>query len=1030
MVSLASRQGRIWPTRYTLFAVLLILSCFLIFYCTPTRTGGLRGGEVLGIVAWQVPGENQPDFSKYIYLPDAEVVLKNDTGGIAGGPVVTGFDGRFTFPRVEPGVYEVCASAPGFNDNCISVTVDNSSFYVSPPLTLEAKQNAVYGKCRLADGSVPFLQDEVFQAFFHTEVYLTNASGEFARRKANFMGEYVIPEVPTGTFQGIAEVEAGNKGETVVVNGTTRRDYIFTNTSPSANSLTAYRSGAATNIVSPGVTVDLEVKAEDAENDPMTFRWSASGNTQGYVSSNSDQITWTMPSAPATYTMYVLIVDGKGGHSRIPREIRVRTDNKVLISGIVRDQNRLPVAGAEVRIFSAGVPTTTQTNGAGFFGEMVDDSRRISVNIDKPGFSLISRVVYGESINEQYTLWQGTEIKNLPPGGGDITLEEELQSRDREFREPAQVIVNPDDLVQPGGGPPVGNIDATLRGYGVVNADDPIPGDYAANNANNQSVRLESFGAIDATFRDGSGATLDLQPGRKARIRIPVDSRLLNPPNYIDLWSYVEEDGTWNFEGTAAINPTGKFYEAEVTHFSAYNADVQFTDAACMQLLHNPIAGVAPPFDVKVIIPTSGGTSKTVTINNLNSFPSVVTRMPVDSVVTVETYKNGSLINTQTVFLSTNNPGTAQANPSPPYDFCKNRAYIPGPNYPATPSFDFLARITNNEAKAWEYYELIGAINGTDTITFSEWKTAMGFDCTNDTAAIYYNAGDLGFWRGMHYMEISGPTCSSPDPGNFAYYVSNYRSDVDANNDANVIATVGMEFSPLPGGGDAVTKFFVWNGAGKLVQKADLDGNGEKFIPGLCVVCHGGTLTELNAGTPGANLESKFIPFDIYTFEFSGISGLDSASQQQDFYRLNRGVYKVADSLGRVTSLGSQQVGAIKDYVSGMYNNFSPSATFRPDSTYLPSNGTFSTKQDLYLNVVAPGCRSCHIQRTSSNIHFDDRTDFGNNLYALCSGSNPGYMPNAKLTFAKFWMGHHDSPCELKTEYGNIAFPCASAGCP
>jgi len=104
-------------------------------------------------------------------------------------------------------------------------------------------------------------------------------------------------------------------------------------------------------------------------------------------------------------------------------------------------------------------------------------------------------------------------------------------------------------------------------------ATDPraMPGDYSVSD----SVRIESFGAIQVSLRDASGAALNLKPGSTASIRIPVATRAANVPATIPLYSFNESTGRWVREGQATLAGTAPnlYYQGTVSHFSYWNAD-------------------------------------------------------------------------------------------------------------------------------------------------------------------------------------------------------------------------------------------------------------------------------------------------------------------------------------------------------------------------------------------------------------------------------------------------------------------------
>jgi hypothetical protein len=389
-------------------------------------------------------------------------------------------------------------------------------------------------------------------------------------------------------------------------------------------------------------------------------------------------------------------------------------------------------------------------------------------------------------------------------------------------------------------------------------------------------------------------------------------------------------------------------------------------------------------------------------------------------------------------------PGPASLNPTPPYTYCNDAYLKPPPSLPITNSASFfLTRITTSSSTfADDYYRFIGAIGGedyngdgftnnNDKITFDKWKLRNGFinalGSTNDLSdvkAVYFNAGDLAFWRGMH-QKTNGTRS--------AYYVSNFTRDVDAIDDIDgtpsplAIATVAMEYSQIRVGTatstNAVTKFYVFNAAGDLINNADLDGYGPKFTPGLCIECHGGD--ELDWSTipideyetvPGAM--PSFLPFDTKSFHFSNQVGSTKPDMQTPIRLLNQ------------KSLSTYQTQAIKDFVYASYNtpngsatlnnvNYNEIATVNNWSSTAPVNTVLP--QDFYINVIGTSCRTCHASRSDPNLWFDTQASFQNQGATIASavcGTNK-YMPNAKVTFISFWTdGAVNRPNEVRKYLG------------
>jgi Carboxypeptidase regulatory-like domain len=86
---------------------------------------------------------------------------------------------------------------------------------------------------------------------------------------------------------------------------------------------------------------------------------------------------------------------------------------------------------------------------------------------------------------------------------------------------------------------------------------------------------IESFGALNVTIADASGAPLNLRSGQSATIRIPATTRGAALPATIPLFHFNTGTGQWVEEGTATLVGSGAtaYYQGTVTHFSTWNAD-------------------------------------------------------------------------------------------------------------------------------------------------------------------------------------------------------------------------------------------------------------------------------------------------------------------------------------------------------------------------------------------------------------------------------------------------------------------------
>jgi len=163
-------------------------------------------------------------------------------------------------------------------------------------------------------------------------------------------------------------------------------------------------------------------------------------------------------------------------------------------------------------------------------------------------------------------------------------------------------------------------------------------------------------------------------------------------------------------------------------------------------------------------------------------------------------------------------------------------------------------------------------------MSLNRWRRAVGFNQGEDAFTVYINGSDLGFSRRM-YSRVN-------DEGTIASYVENYATLQDAFNSQGLIATVAMEVAPSANDplGESFVTFYTFDGNGRRVLGADLDGRGFKFQPGLCTVCHGGVTKALvNGEYPDhGNIGSLFLPYDLATFVFADNRRRFSRAAQED----------------------------------------------------------------------------------------------------------------------------------------------------
>ena len=314
------------------------------------------------------------------------------------------------------------------------------------------------------------------------------------------------------------------------------------------------------------------------------------------------------------------------------------------------------------------------------------------------------------------------------------------------------------------------------------------------------------------------------------------------------------------------------------------------------------------------------------------------------------------------------------------------------PEWAAINGADFFAYRTtglSSPQDASAYYQAIDPTGSKSTLTL--WKQANGFaandDSQDDASASYFNAGDLGLGRSMH-MKVNANS-------DVAYYVSNYPTVEDAKRHTNLIATVGMEYAPGAPGGPRFAKFYVYAADGSITPSADLDGNGQKFVPNLCVICHG--LNKYAAGS-SADIGARFLPFDLASFQYDLVVGRNG--QEAQFRKLNLGILQTNKSV------------AENDLIHAWYRDPAQNppelASQVHNSDAVP--GGWTGHDALYLKVIKPSCRACHVSR-NAGLDFGTYADFearaATAQRVVCTER---MMPNAIVTYQKFWLQHLGPP--------------------
>lgn len=530
------------------------------------------------------------------------------------------------------------------------------------------------------------------------------------------------------------------------------------------------------------------------------------------------------------------------------------------------------------------------------------------------------------------------------------------------------------------------------------------------------------------------------------------------------------QDGVATLTG-AGLNAA---YVKKVKHFSVMNADILKTGQSCVAVEVDPLANFVLPFDVEVVMQPSQVNPnviqvRTLTVDSMKT--NVIYNLPVNQNIVLTpivsgTKPDGSMGNVPAgVFVvDTGGPQTSPGNQPPanpdgtyysetngvPTGPCGSRVTLTNLAVPPLAGgLEFLqgfyfqsSNITELtlsnptvaaavEQGAVDYYLQADPRNLRES--FNEFKDKNRFGqplaaTEVEWDAQYANSGDLGFGRDMHCRRNVG----TDGAFDIACYVTNYGQppifevdQIDADHalaGLNPDATVAMEFSrvenPLadpsefPDNNRAV-KFFVYgqNPDGPTIKKADLDGFGERPVPQLCVICHGGQVAGVpadpnNPAGPqqGAftsrndimSMTANFLPFDLHLFNFPAAK--TKAAQQTAFKNLNRDIV-------REVAVGNGAQGtAIVELIDTI--NPAAQASQLEDAVITNWDGgnPASDSHSFYRDVFARACRTCHVAQPFSAPPYTNKVDFQNQIGTVQSRvCAQKIMPHAKRTNDIFW---------------------------
>jgi hypothetical protein len=1009
------------------------------------QTGGEVSGSLFFLAPEKLPGGAKAD--RRIFLPDIEVVLHNVSSGVDSAPVVTDLFGRYRFPHQVAGTYQLrwkaqLGWAAGQHPETL-VIGSGARFPVPARLVADERSGVLFGRVTLGDGGTPWSFDELFAVDHSATVTLLDAA-RIVRLggpvHANSEGRYAVAGLPrsqptTIRVQSEAAVltRALAPSAISVGNVVPPTDVQLDNQRPEIVSLVPRVGGGVVQTAAPGATIQIVAGTRDRNGDPLIFDWRTLAGHGTVTAAATGSANWQLPNQPGRYSAYVQAVDGRGGFARQRIDFETARTTTTFSGRAIDKKSGAPVKSAEVTV--NGVAATTDANG--FFLVKAPLQPRYVLNIAHVGFATFARVVDSGLTGQTWPMVP-TQSQIVDPRQ-PIDLVDKRPELERKKQKGARIRVPANALVGPGGAAPAGNLTAHLAT--LLIGEGEAPGDWGAR-LGGVETNLISYGAAFVEFRDAAGVKYNLAPGQQAEVEMyPQSSMLPGAPASTKLWSYDEADGYWKESGLATLSAATQSFQGKVKHFSTINTDLEKDEAACLKvLIYPPI-----PTGVKLRVTDPTGAVFTQSFEFvLDAGLNAVYRLPANTGVQLDLLDADASPYDSTVLLE-EVPGVPLAGnvvntgppipagqtlwPEEPYETCK-LVILREANEPTANAF-LAFKGAGDAAQAAGYYAAVDPLS--ERTTLGAWWTKNGFifDAngipTNAVRTSYLNFNDLGSGRDMYLLQ-------RPD-GTAAAYVTNYglfnqdhgNADLAANRDTPG-ATVCMEYGPVEGqGATRIVKFFVFAGGdfaanAPRAAAADLDGFGAKFVPNLCLNCHGGNYFPANAGAPSfaeINMGASFRELDIATYKYPGGRLTANAAEKAAFHQQNL----IVKGLGAGDTIAIQP---IKDLIAGWYAGGSD----EQDNGFTPTGWTGAPQQGLYHDVVKNSCRTCHVALDASPnaggigwtsyAQLEARRGFLDS-FVLCDSR---VMPHAVTTYRNFWLsaGPHE-PASLRNFANGAGWP-------
>ena len=339
--------------------------------------------------------------------------------------------------------------------------------------------------------------------------------------------------------------------------------------------------------VDAGVMVALTGGASDPDGMIVSYLWEqTAGPVVLLAGSGTATAMFTAPdvSMDETLTFQLTVTDDDGATvSGLVNVTVLPQPAGVSLSGTVTNHSTgAVISGAMIEItqYASGAAQqlgTATTNRVGFYEiELPPVSGRTAVKAVTADFapqSVIVNLAAGmESATADLAMVPVDVVQSFRSADGAEVGNEDLTL----VRVPANALVTANGAAH------AGSVTATATVLDASSDPSVMPGDFMSQGAATGVPQpIESFGAMNVSFRADNGESLNLGRGQEAAISIPLAGMRdpMTAPATMPLFYWSDDKGHWIEEGTASLEEVspGKWaYVGSVGHFTTWNADVPY----------------------------------------------------------------------------------------------------------------------------------------------------------------------------------------------------------------------------------------------------------------------------------------------------------------------------------------------------------------------------------------------------------------------------------------------------------------------